>query len=73
MEQREVEAVVRRKGTIMDRATLLEKGIKILDLSYSYGHRQNKSMTNIWSGWRTRRILLRRKTGLLKQGLFLCF
>jgi hypothetical protein len=31
MEQREVEAIVRRKGTIMDRATLLEKGIKILD------------------------------------------
>jgi hypothetical protein len=31
MEQREVEAVVRRKCIIMDRATLLEKGIKILD------------------------------------------
>jgi hypothetical protein len=51
----------------------LEKGIKILDLYNSRGHRWNKTMTNMLSGWRIGRILLRKKTRLLKQGLFLCF
>jgi hypothetical protein len=32
MEQREVEAVAKRKHSILDRATILEKGSKILDL-----------------------------------------
>jgi hypothetical protein len=31
MEQREAEAVAKRKCVILERATLLEKGIKILD------------------------------------------
>jgi hypothetical protein len=31
MEQCEVEAIVKRRRVIFDRATLLEKGIKILD------------------------------------------
>jgi hypothetical protein len=32
MEQREVEAVAKRRRVILDKVTLLEKGIKILDL-----------------------------------------
>ncbi len=32
MEKREAEGVVKRRCIILDRATLLEKGIKILDL-----------------------------------------
>ncbi len=32
MEQREVEVVAKKRCTILDIATLLEKGIKILDL-----------------------------------------
>jgi hypothetical protein len=31
MERREVEVVMKRRCTILNRATLLEKGIKILD------------------------------------------
>ncbi len=31
MEQHEVEAVVKRRHTILDKVTILEKGIKILD------------------------------------------
>ncbi len=31
MERRELEGVVKRRRAILDRATLLEKGIKILD------------------------------------------
>jgi hypothetical protein len=33
MEQHEVEAVMKRQ-TILDKATLLEKGVKILDLEH---------------------------------------
>jgi hypothetical protein len=32
MEQLEVEVVVKKRRAILDKATLLEKGIKILDL-----------------------------------------
>jgi hypothetical protein len=32
MEHHEMEAIVKRRHEILDRATLLEKGIKILDL-----------------------------------------
>jgi hypothetical protein len=32
MEQREVEVVMKRRCAILDKTTLLEKGIKILDL-----------------------------------------
>jgi hypothetical protein len=31
MEKREVEVIAKRRHTILDRVTLLEKGIKILD------------------------------------------
>jgi hypothetical protein len=31
MEEREVEAIAKRRCAILDRVTLLEKGIKILD------------------------------------------
>jgi hypothetical protein len=62
-----------KRCAILDKITLLEKGIKIHILSDSCGHKQNKTMTNMWSGWRTGRIFLRKKTRLLKQGLFLCF
>jgi hypothetical protein len=31
MERREVEAIVKRRHTILEKASLLEKGIKILD------------------------------------------
>jgi hypothetical protein len=65
--------VIRKRCAILEKITLLEKGIKIHTLSDSCGHKRNKTMTNMWSGWRTRRILLRKKTRLLKQGLFLCF
>ncbi len=34
MERREVEVVMKRRCTILDKATLLEKGIKILDLKH---------------------------------------
>jgi hypothetical protein len=32
MEKREAEAIAKRRCTILDKVTLLEKGIKILDL-----------------------------------------
>jgi hypothetical protein len=34
MEQHEIEVVVNRRCAILDRVTLLEKGIKILDLEH---------------------------------------
>ncbi len=39
MERHESKVVAKRKCTILDRATFLEKGIKILDLYDSCGHR----------------------------------
>jgi hypothetical protein len=39
----------------------------------SYGYRWKKTMINMWSRWKTWRVLLRKKTRLLKQGLFFNF
>jgi transcription-repair coupling factor (superfamily II helicase) len=47
MEQREVEAVMKRRHAILNRTTILEKGIKIPDLNVLCGRRQNKTMINI--------------------------
>ncbi len=49
------------------------KVLKFEILTNSCGHKQNKIMINMLSKWRTRRILLRKKTKLLKQGLLFCF
>jgi len=72
MERRETKAVMKRRCTILDRATLLDKGIKILDPKRFMWTQMKETMTNMVNGWKTRRILLRKKIGLLKQGLFLC-
>jgi hypothetical protein len=68
----ELEVVTKRRLAVLDKTTLLEKGIKI-PLNDSYGHKKNKIMINMLNGWRIKRILLRKKIGLLKQGLFFCF
>jgi hypothetical protein len=39
MERHEAEAVMKRRCTILNRATLMEKGIKILDPKRSCGHK----------------------------------
>ncbi len=74
LERCELEIVAKRRHAILNKATLLEKGIKILDLDQlMWTCKQNRIMISMLSGWRTGRILLRKKTKLLQQGLFLCF
>jgi hypothetical protein len=53
MERHELKVIVKRISTIMDRTTLLKKSIKIPDPIDSCGHRQNKIMISMLSGWRT--------------------
>jgi hypothetical protein len=66
MEQREVEAIVKRRHAILDKATLLEKGIKILDIKPFMWTQMKQNHDKYVSGWRIRRILLRKNIGLLK-------
>ncbi len=47
MEQREVEMVVKRRRAILDKATLLEKGIKVPNLKRFIWTQRNKTMTNM--------------------------
>ncbi len=47
MEQCEVETIAKRRCTILDGVTLLEKSIKNHILSILCGHKRNKTMINI--------------------------
>jgi len=74
LERHESKVVTKKRHAILDKTTLLEKGIKILDIDqFMWTCKQNIIMRKMLSGWRIGRILLRKKTRLLKQGLFLCF
>jgi hypothetical protein len=66
MEQLEVEAIVKRRRAILDKATILEKGIKIPDTKPFMWTQTKQNHDKHVSGWRTGRILLRKKTRLLK-------
>jgi len=73
LERHESKVVTKRGHAILDKITL-EKGIKILDTDrFMWTCKQNIFIINMLSRWRIGRILLRKKTRLLKQGLFLCF
>ncbi len=68
----ELDVVAKKRHAIMDKATLLEKHIRIPDLE-QFMWIQTEIMINMLRGWSIRKILMRKKTRLLKQGLFLCF
>jgi len=54
MERHELEVRVKKRHTILGKATLLKKGIKILNHNDSCGHKRNKIMTNMLNEWKTR-------------------
>jgi hypothetical protein len=64
---------LRKHATIMDIATLLDKGICILDPNRFMWYKPNKTMISMLRGQRIRRTLMKRKSGLLRQGLSFCF
>jgi hypothetical protein len=66
MEQHEVKVATRRRCIVLDRATILETNIKIPDPKRIIWTHTKHNYINMWSKWRTRRILLRKKTKLLK-------
>jgi hypothetical protein len=68
-----LKVVAKRRCAILDKATLLKKGFKILDPNRFMWTLKNIIMINMLSGWRIGRILMRKKTRLLKQGLSFVF
>jgi hypothetical protein len=64
IEKRELEAIVKRRCTILDIITIFKKILKFHIVSDSCGHRQNITMINMLNKWRIGRIL--KKIGLLK-------
>jgi hypothetical protein len=73
IERFELEAILKRRCVILDIVTLMEKGIKILDLKQFMWTQMKQNYDNMLNRWRIGRILLRKKIGLLKQSLFHCF
>ncbi len=60
---------MRRRHAILNKITLLEKGIKILDLEcFMWTHMKQNYDKHVEQreNWRTGRILLRKKNGLIK-------
>jgi hypothetical protein len=68
-----LEAVAKRRRDLGKNYIFGKKVLKFQILNDSCGHRRNKTMIGMLNGWKIGRILLRKKTRLLKQGLFLCF
>ncbi len=63
MEQHEMEVIVKKRCAILDRATILEKCIKIPDPEQFMWTQTKKTMTSMYSGWRTGRILCGKRLG----------
>ncbi len=69
----ELNAATKRRHTIMDRVTFLKKGIHILDPKQFMWIQTKLNMIGMLKGWKIGRISMKKKTRLIKQGLFLCF
>jgi hypothetical protein len=67
-ERRELEVVAKINAQSSTKLHLWKKVLKFQTLSNLCGHKQNKIMTNMLNEWKTKRILLKKKIGLLKQG-----
>jgi hypothetical protein len=67
IERRDLEAIAKRRRAILDRTTHLEKAIKIPNLKQFMWTQSNKTMIGLLRRWRIRRILLRKKIGLLSK------
>jgi hypothetical protein len=59
--------------TIMDRAHLWTKAFTFQILTDLCGYKQNRTMISMLKGHRIGRTLVKRKSGLLKQGLSFYF